>query len=214
MNRILLVGLIACISAIAAAVLAVPSAAAPSLDASGNVTTQGLNVSNFTTAWDLSFLYKDKDAAMAEYHRLNLTTEEINQTFRPKFDNLTGTVLFDYIESDDNFSKSLSVLYTYANAQNSLNVNDEFFQAFLSDIQNLSTEYIKATSFADVLLKALPRSKWDRFFAQEPRLEKYRPYLEAGYIRYVDHRPKNETQAAYLADLSNKLMKLNSMRRD
>ena len=210
MNRILLVGLIACISAIAAAVLAVPSAAAPSLDASGNVTTQGLNVSNVTTAWDLSFLYKDKDAAMAEYHRLNLTTEEINQTFRPKFDNLTGTVLFDYIESDDNFSKSLSVLYTYANAQNSLNVNDEFFQAFLSDIQNLSTEYIKATSFADVLLKALPRSKWDRLFAQEPRLEKYRPYLEAGYIRYVDHRPKNETQAAYLADLSNKLMKLNT----
>ena len=66
-------------------------------------------------------------------------------------------MLLDYIESDENFSKSINVLYAYANAENSLNVNDEFFQAFLSDVQNLSTEYTKATSFADVMLKSLPR---------------------------------------------------------
>ena len=126
------------------------------------------------------------------------------------FGNLTGRVLLDYIGSDENFSKSMGVLYAYANAQNSLNVNDEFFQAFLSDVQNLSTEYTKATSFADVKLKSLPRSEWERLFAEEPQLEKYRPYLEAGYIRFVDHRPKNETQAAYLADLSNQLMKLDT----
>lgn len=167
-----------------------------------------LNVSNVTASWDLSFLYQDKDHAKAEYQRLNLATMQINQSFRPRFDELTGAVLLDYIENNENFSKSMSVLYAYANAQNSLNVNDEFFQAFLSDVQNLSTEYTKATSFADVLLKSLPRSEWDRLFAEEPRLEKYRPYLEAGYIRYVDHRPNNETQAAYLADLSNRLMKL------
>jgi len=210
MNCIALVGMIAVISIAAATILAVPVEAAPSLNTSGNITSQSLNVSNITTSWDLSFLYQDKDAAKAEYQRQNLAYEQINQTFRSKFDNLTGTVLLDYIESDENFSKSLSVLYAYANAQNSLNVNDEFFQAFLSDVQNLSTEYTKATSFADVLLKSLPRSKWDRLFAEEPSLEKYRPYLEAHYIRYIDHRPKNETQAAYLADLSNQLMKLDT----
>jgi oligoendopeptidase F len=63
-------------------------------------------------------------------------------------------VLLYYIESDENFSKSLSVLYAYANAENSLNVNDEFFQAFLFDVRNLSTEYTKANSFADVKLKS------------------------------------------------------------
>ncbi|MEI6103037.1 MAG: M3 family oligoendopeptidase [Methanothrix sp.] len=210
MNCITLVGMIAVISIAAATILAAPVEAAPSLNTSGNITSQSLNVSNITTSWDLSFLYQDKDAAKAEYQRQNLAYEQINQTFRSKFDNLTGTVLLDYIESDENFSKSLSVLYAYANAQNSLNVNDEFFQAFLSDVQNLSTEYTKATSFADVLLKSLPRSKWDRLFAEEPLLEKYRPYLEAHYIRYIDHRPKNETQAAYLADLSNQLMKLDT----
>jgi len=210
MNCITLVGIIAVISVAVATILAAPVEAAQPLNTSGDIISQNLNVSNITTSWDLSFLYQDKDAAKAEFQKLNLSTQQINQTFRSKFSNLTGTVLLDYIESDENFSKSLSVLYAYANAQNSLNVNDEFFQAFLSDVQNLSTEYTKANSFADVKLKALPVSEWDRLFAEEPSLEKYRPYLEANYIRYIDHRPKNETQAAYLADLSNQLMKLDT----
>lgn len=215
MNYLVLVGIIAGISSVVAAAMADPVEDGLSLNASGNITDQSLDVSKVTTSWDLSFLYKDKDAAKAEYQSLNLTTEQINQTFRPKFDNLTGTVVLDYIESDKNFSKSMNVLYAYVFAQNSLNVNDKFFEAFLSDVQNLSTKYVKATSFADVKLKSLTRSEWDRLFAEEPRLENYRPYLENSYIRYVDHRPKNETQAAYLADLSNQLMKLdtNAMKR-
>ena len=210
MNYIALVGVFAVMSVVAATVLAFSADATPSLNASENNTSQSLDVRNVTTSWDLSFLYKDKDAAKRECQRLNLSIEKINQTFRPQFDNLTGSVLLDYIESNENFSKSIGVLYAYANAENSLNVNDEFFQAFLSDVQNLSTEYTKATSFADVKLKSLPRSEWERLFREKPELEKYRPYLEAGYIRFADHRPKNETQAAYLADLSNQLMKLDT----
>jgi oligoendopeptidase F len=208
MNCITLVGIIAVISMAAATILAAPVEAAQPSNIPGDIVSQNLNVSNVTTSWDLSFLYRDKDAAKAEYQKINLSCQQINQSFRPKFDNLTGTVLLDYIESDENFSKSLNVLYAYATAQNSLNVNDELFQVFLSDVQNLYTEYTKATSFADVKLKSLPIPVWNRLFAEEPSLEKYRPYLEASYIRYVNHRPRNETHAAYLADLSNQLMKL------
>ncbi len=210
MNHLVLVGIAVIISTVTAAILVASAEAAQPLNASGNVTAPSLDASKITTSWNLSFLYKDKDAAKLEYQKLNLTIEQVNQTFRPRFNNLTGTVLLDYIQSDENFSKSLNVLYAYANAQNSLDVNDMFYQAFLSDVQNLSTNYTKATSFADVKLKSLPRSEWDRLFAGEPRLEKYRPYLEASYIRFVDHRPRNETQAAYLADLSNQLMKLDT----
>ena len=208
MNCITLVGIIAVISMAAATILAAPVEAAQPSNIPEDIVSQNLNASNVTTSWDLSFLYRDKDAAKAEYQKLNLSCQQINQSFRPKFDNLTGTALLDYIESDKNFSKSLNVLYAYATAQNSLNVNDELFQVFLSDVQNLYTEYTKATSFADVKLKSLPISEWNRLFAEEPSLEKYRPYLEASYIRYVNHRPRNETHAAYLADLSNQLMKL------
>jgi oligoendopeptidase F len=210
MKYITLVGMIVVISAVFSIFLAAFADAALPLNDSGNATMKSLDIANVTTSWDLSFLYKDKDAAKAEYRKLDNAAIEINQSFRPKFDKLTGAVLLDYINMDENFSKSLSVLSAYANAQNSLNVNDQFFQAFLSDVQNLSTNYTKATSFADVLLKSLPMKEWDRLFAEEPSLEKYRPYLEANYIRYVDHRPKNETRAAYLADLANRLMKLDT----
>jgi len=195
---------------VAATVLAASEEAVQPLNCSENNASLSLDPGKITTTWNLSFLYKDRNAARAEYDRLNMTVNDINQTFRPKFGNLTGTILFDYIQSDENYTKALNVLYAYANAQNSLDVNDIFFQKFLSDVQNLSTQYAKANSFADVLLKSLPISTWDRLFAEELRLEKYRPYLEAGYIRFVDHRPKNETHAAYLADLSNQLMKLDT----
>ena len=211
MNYLALIGLIAGISAISAAVLAAAAESVPAINESGNVTDQWLDASLVTTSWNLSSLYKDKEAAQGEYQRLDQSCRQINQTFRHRFDDLTGPVLLDYLEKDEDYSKSLSILYAYANAQNSLNVNDEFFQGFLSDVQNQSTNYTKSTSFATVLLKSLPRSEWIRLFAEEPRLETYRPYLEASYTRYIDHRPMNETQAAHLADLSNQLMKLDTM---
>ena len=172
--------------------------------------TNSLDISKITTAWNLSFLYQNKDASTAELGRMRIETLEMNRTYRPLFINLTGALLLDYIQREENFSKSLDILSAYATAQNSLDVNDKFFEVLLSDVQNLSTEHEKATSFAEVKLKSLTRAEWNRLFAQEPGLDKYRPYLEANYIRYIDHRPKNERQAALLADLDNQLMKLDT----
>ena len=172
--------------------------------------TYSLDISKITTSWNLSFLYQNKDAATAELGRMRIETSEMNRTYRPLFINLTGALLLDYIQREENFSKSLDILSAYATAQNSLDVNDKFFEDLLSDVQNLSTEHEKATSFAEVKLKSLTREEWNRLFAQEPGLDKYKSYLEANYIRYIDHRPKNERQAELLADLDNQLMKLDT----
>ena len=172
--------------------------------------SSNLDVNKITTSWNLSLLYPNKDAATAELARMRNDTQEMNRTYRPLFVNLTGAVLLDYIQSEENFSKSLDVLGAYATAGNSLDVNDKFFEVLLSDAQNLSTEHDKNTSFAEVKLKSLPKAEWERLFVQEPELSKYRAYFEANYIRYADHRPKNESQAALLADLNNKLMKLDT----
>lgn len=172
--------------------------------------TPNLDINQITTSWNLSFLYSNKDAATAELARMKNETGEMNRTYRPLFVNLTGAVLLDYIQSEENFSKSLDVIGAYAYAENSLDVNDKFFEGLISDVQNLSTEHNKATSFAEVKLKSLPKTEWERLFVQEPGLSKYRTYFETNYIRYADHRPKNESQAALLADLNNKLMKLDT----
>ncbi len=74
-----------------AAILVAPIKATQPSNVTGNVTAQSLDASQITTYWNLSFLYKDKYAAKAEYQKLNTTIEQINQTFQPRFDNLTGS---------------------------------------------------------------------------------------------------------------------------
>lgn len=177
------------------------------MKAKGNATTN-LEVDKITTTWNLSILFPNGEAATVELQRLSNASQEINSTYRIQFDNLTGKVLLDYIEDSKSFAKSLDVLYTYAYAQNSLNVNDAFFESLFLDAQNLSTEYTKAVSFADVKLKSLSEEEWEKLLADEPGLEKYRQFFENNYIRYSLHRPRNESHAAYLADLSNQLLKL------
>ncbi len=167
-----------------------------------------LNISNVTTAWNLSFLFSTKEDASAKLKELKLRTKDINETYRPKFENLTGAVLLSYLEDNKEFLKSLENLWAYGYARNSLDVNDKFYETFLSDIQDTSTEHEKATSFATVKLTSISRDEWDKIFAQEPGLEKYRPYLESEYIRFLYHRPQNESHAANLANIGNQRMKL------
>jgi len=104
-------GIAVIISVATATVLVAPIEAAQPLNGSENNTSLNLDPSKITTTWNLSSLYKDKYAAKAEYERLNTTVNEINKTFRPRFSNLTGTTLLDYIQSDENYSKSVNVLY-------------------------------------------------------------------------------------------------------
>ena len=85
-NQFVLIGLAFFISAAAAAILVAPAVAAQPLNSSGNITTPSLDASKITTTWNLSFLYKDKDDAKAEYQRLNRTIRQVNQTFRPRFE--------------------------------------------------------------------------------------------------------------------------------
>jgi len=70
-------------SVVAATVLVSSADAAPSLNASENNISQSLDVRNVTTSWDLSFLYKDKDAAKREYQRLNLSSSRSTRPSGP-----------------------------------------------------------------------------------------------------------------------------------
>jgi oligoendopeptidase F len=167
-----------------------------------------LNVEKVTTSWNLSFLYENKDEATLEFDRLKQEAENINQTYRPAFEELNGTVLLGYLEDERNLSISLDLLSSYVYAENSLNVNDEFFETFISDIQTFYADYYRITSFAEIKLKSLSRAEWEEIFGQEPGLEKYRTYLENSYIRYADHRPRNETHAAFIAEIIDQRMKL------
>jgi oligoendopeptidase F len=176
--------------------------------ASVDQTFEELNPDEVTTEWNDTYLFSSKEDALKELESLKKRSEEINETFRSKFMNLSGPVLLDYLDADKEFSKSITVLYIYAYTQLSKNVNDPFFASLLTDSQDLFTAYSKANSFTSIKLTSLSKEEWNRLFSEEPGLEVYRPYLEARYMRFAEHRAMNESQAAYLADLENQRMKL------
>ena len=167
-----------------------------------------LNPDEITTEWNNSYLFSSREDSLEKLGALKKSLEETNETYRPEFENLSGTALLKYLEAEKKFSRSIDILYTYAYTQLSKNVNDKFFISLLSDTQDLITEYKKVNAFATVKLTSLNKGNWDRLFSEEPKLEVYRPYLEAAYIRFAEHRPVNEAQAVYLAELENQRMKL------
>lgn len=167
-----------------------------------------INPEEITTEWNDSYLFNSTDDALEKLETLKERSEEINQTFRPEFENLFGSALLDYLETEKEFSKSIDVLYIYAYTQLTKNVNEQFFNSLLAESQDLITEHKKASAFATVKLTSLDKKEWDRLFSEESGLEMYRPYLEANYMRFIEHRPMNEAQAVYLAELENQRMKL------
>ncbi len=171
-------------------------------------TFEKLNPNKITTKWNGSYLFSSRADALKELETLKKQSETITQIFRSKFENLSGQILLDYLETEKEFLKSIKVLYTYAYTQHSKNVNDPFFISFRENSQNLNTEYEKANAFATVKLTSFHKEEWANFFSEEHRLEMYRPYIEATYMRFAEHRPMNESQAASLAEIENKRMKL------
>lgn len=79
------------------------------------VAFEQLNLSNVTTTWNLSFLCSTIEEALAQFEALKLRSEySLNDTYRPQFTTLSGTVLLDYLEDEKDFLKALTVLWIYA----------------------------------------------------------------------------------------------------
>jgi oligoendopeptidase F len=167
-----------------------------------------INPEEITTEWNDSYLFNSTEDALERLETLKERSKEINQTFRPEFEKLSGQALLDYLETETEFSKSIDVLYIYAYTQLTKNVNEQFFNSLLAESQDLITEHKKAGAFATVKLTSLNKEEWDRLFSEEPGLEMYQAYLEANFMRFIEHKPVNEAQAVYIAEIENQRMKL------
>ena len=70
-------------------------------------TFEELNPDEVTTEWNDSYLFSSREDALEELGALKNRSEEINETFRPEFENLSGPVLLSYLEAEKEFSRSL-----------------------------------------------------------------------------------------------------------
>ena len=78
---------------------------------SGNVGENSMlkkiNPDEVTTEWNDSYLFNSKEDALEKLGSLKNKSEEINQTFRPEFERLSGSVLLEYLETQKEFSRSI-----------------------------------------------------------------------------------------------------------
>jgi hypothetical protein len=84
MNSVALIVLTVCLSSLSAVAFAAAAESPPAVRGSEDIANQMLDADLVTTSWDLSFLFEDREAAPAEYRRLELASEQINQTNRPQ----------------------------------------------------------------------------------------------------------------------------------
>ena len=86
----------------------------PSEITSGEKIFEKLDPNKVTTEWNNSYLFSNREDALKNLEVLKKRPKEISETFRPKFEKLSGPILLDYLETEKEFLKPLEVLYTYA----------------------------------------------------------------------------------------------------
>jgi len=75
-------------------------------ESAGNEYTSELNSEKVTTEWNDSYLFSSRENASKELESLKKRPQEINETFRPKFEKLSGAVVLDYLETEKAYSKT------------------------------------------------------------------------------------------------------------
>jgi oligoendopeptidase F len=72
-------------------------------------TFEKLNPDKVTTEWNNSYLFSSREDALKDLESLKMRSEEINKTFRPEFENLSGPALLNFLETEKEFSRSVSI---------------------------------------------------------------------------------------------------------
>ena len=85
-------------------------------------TFEKLNPDKVTTKWNNSYLFGSREDALKDLESLKMRSEEINKTFRPEFENLSGPVLLNFLETEKEFSRSV-VFCTFIHTLNSVKMS-------------------------------------------------------------------------------------------
>ena len=74
-------------------------------DTGSEYTSEVLDYSKVPTEWNDAYLFSSREDASKELERLKNGPKEINETFRPKFENLSGPVMLEYLETEKAYSR-------------------------------------------------------------------------------------------------------------
>ena len=152
--------------------------------------------------WDLSVMFPDDEAWLAEYRALLEMPAKI-AAFAGTLSERPGRLL-DYLKLSDELSVRIEQLHTYASCKGDQDIANGFYQDMRSKAVSCIVGIAGASAFATPEILAIPDETLDRFYAECPALETYRRSLTR-IRRMKDHilSPAEEKLLAAAGEMAN-----------
>ena len=125
--------------------------------------------------WAVEDMYPSDEAWMEDLERMKKLTQELSG-FAGRLGESAATLL-EYASKNEQASVLLSNLYNYSSRRNDEDTRVAKYQEMNGMAMSVYVAYASATSFETPEIMAIPEQTMDRFYAEEPGLERYRRYI-------------------------------------
>jgi oligoendopeptidase F len=126
--------------------------------------------------WNLQDIYPSIDAWQKDKERIKGRLPEINK-FKGQL-GTSGQKLKEALETLYQIRKDFTKAYVYTSMLSDQDTRESVPQGMKQEMQQLGTDFSKATSFVDPEILSIPKEKMDKFFKEEPGLATYRHVID------------------------------------
>ncbi|MDN4523650.1 oligoendopeptidase F [Fictibacillus fluitans] len=148
--------------------------------------------------WDLEAIYATNDKWEEEFSEVKRLLPEINQ-YQGKLGESADT-LFQFFQKQDELTKKLGKLYTYAHMRYDQDTTNSFYQGLNDRASNLATQVSSSLSFAVPEILLLPEETIASFIQENKDLGLYKQALDE--INRQRPHVLSKEEEALLADVS------------
>ena len=130
--------------------------------------------------WDLTPIFSDNQAFLAELDSVKEVTKTINQ--------LSGIMsnsaddLLNVVKKVLNLNRRYENVYVYSHLSNDVDTSNNDAQARMEQVEALGTKLSEATAWFDPEIINLGKAKIDNFISKQPKLSEYNNEID--YLRY------------------------------
>ena len=125
--------------------------------------------------WAVEDMYPSDEAWMADLEKMKALSAEL-AAFAGRLGESAATLL-DYASKNEQAGVLLSNIYNYSSRRNDEDTRVAKYQEMNGMAMSVYVAYASATAFETPEIMAIPEETMNRFYAEEPGLERYRRYI-------------------------------------
>ena len=134
--------------------------------------------------WDLSAIYKNIDEFNKDYDEVSKHLNEFDLYKSNLMDSSSN--LYNCLMLENNLSRKISKLYTYAHLNFDADTGNSFYQDLYGKVVNLNQKFSEKVAFIDPLILKSDYSLIEKYYVEEPRLKEFEIGLKEVF-RYKNH---------------------------